>query len=45
MNYQRELIHGQNKMIDGCIEENRDERRKSQQVLKLVKAKEDVALS
>ncbi len=45
MNYLRELICGQNKMIDGCIEENRDKRRKSQQVLKLVKAKEDVALS
>ncbi len=45
MNYLRELIYSQNKMIDGCIEENRDKRRKSRQVLKLVEAKEDVALS
>ncbi len=45
MNSLRELIYGQNKMIDGCIEENSEERRKSRVVSKLVIAKENVPLS
>ena len=45
MNSLRELIHGQNDMIEGCVEEFRDERRKSIQASKLVAAKEDIALS
>ena len=45
MNSLRELIYGQTDMIEGCVEEFRDERRKKQQASKLVAAKEDLALS
>lgn len=45
MNSLRELIYGQNDMIEGCVEEFRDKRRKKQQASKLVAAKEDLALS
>ena len=45
MNSLRELIYGQNDMIEGCVEEYRDERRKKQAASKLVAAKEDLALS
>ena len=45
MNSLRELIYGQNDMIEGCVQEYRDERRKNQQASKLVAAKEDLALN
>ena len=45
MNSLREFVYGQNDMIEGCIEEYRDERRKNQQASKLVAAKEDLALN
>ena len=45
MNSLRELIYGQNDMIEGCVQEYRDERRKNQQAFKLVAAKEDLALN
>ena len=41
----REFIYGQNDMIEGCIEEYKDERRKKQAASKLVAAKKDLALS
>ncbi len=45
VNSLRELIYGQNDMIEGCVEEFRDERRKNRHASKLVAAKEDIALS
>ncbi len=45
VNSLRELIHGQNDMTEGCVEEFRDERRKNRHASKLVAAKEDIALS
>ena len=45
MNSLREYIYGQNDMIDGCVEENRDKRKKSWLASKLVTPKEDLALS
>ena len=45
MNSLRELIYGQNDMIEGCVQDYRDERRKNQQASKLVAAKEDLALN
>ena len=45
MNSLREFTYGQNDMIEGCIEEYRDERRKKQAAYKLVAAKEDLSLS
>ena len=45
MNSLRELIYGQNDLIEGCVQEYRDERRKNQQASKLVAAKEDLALN
>ncbi len=40
MNSLRELLFGQSNMIDGCVEEYRDERRKSKQASKLALTKE-----
>ena len=45
MNSLRELIYGQTDMIEGCVEEYRDKRRKNQQASKLVAAKEHLVLS
>jgi hypothetical protein len=45
MNCQQELIYSENEMIDGCIEDNREESRKSRVVSKLVVSKDNVALS
>ncbi len=45
INSLRELIYGQNDLIEGCVEEFRGERRKNRQASKLVATKEDIALS
>jgi hypothetical protein len=45
MNSLRELLFGQIDMIDGCVEENRDERRKAKQATKLVVTKEVLAVN
>jgi hypothetical protein len=45
MNSLRELLFGQSNMIDGCVEENRDERRKSKQATNLAVSKEVLAVN
>ena len=45
VNSLRELIDGQNDMIEGCVEEYQDKRQKNRQSSKLVAAKKDIAMS